>query len=73
MTSAVYDGSIRHRRHSPVELARFPAFDATAWNRVVDGRGIKEIELARIQDDHYYVVRRAADDLNSPARRERSI
>ncbi len=27
----------------------------------VDGRGIKEIELARIHDDHYYVVRLAHD------------
>ena len=31
------------------------------WDHLVDGRGIKEIELARIQDEHYYMVRLAHD------------
>jgi hypothetical protein len=31
------------------------------WDHIVDGRGIKEIELARIQDEHYYLVRLARD------------
>jgi hypothetical protein len=40
----------------PVELARFPAMDVSAWERAADGRPVKEIELLRIQDDPYYVV-----------------
>ena len=43
----------------PIDLARFPAFDAAAWDRLTAGRGVREVELRRIQDDPYYVVRLA--------------
>jgi hypothetical protein len=56
----------------PIDLARFGAMEAGAWTRLLDGRAIKEVEFARIQDDPYYVVRRAADDDEDLARqRER--
>jgi hypothetical protein len=55
----------------PVDLSRFRAIEPAAWNRVLDGRALKEIEFVRIQDQHYYVVRYTdAADLAS-ARRER--
>ena len=40
----------------PLDLARFPAMDARAWDRIAAGRPVKEIELLRIQDDPYYAV-----------------
>ena len=46
----------------PLELARFPAIDAGTWGRVSSGRPVKEIELLRIQDDPYYLVRMGPDD-----------
>ncbi len=53
-----------------VELASFPAVDPAAWSRALDGRAIREVEYARIQDEHYYVVRQAPGTAPSP-RRER--
>jgi len=44
-----------------IDLAKFGAMIPAEWEHLVDGRGIKEIELARIQDEHYYVVRLAHD------------
>ena len=44
-----------------VDLASFSAMKPAEWEHLVNGRGIKEIELARIQDEHYYVVRLAHD------------
>ena len=44
-----------------VDLAKFGTMIPAEWEHLVDGRGIKEIELARIQDEHYYVVRLAHD------------
>jgi hypothetical protein len=55
----------------PVELAAFTAPDAATWDRVLDGRGIKEVEFARIQGEHYYVVRQAPRDAAVAQRRER--
>jgi hypothetical protein len=55
----------------PVDLSRFPHMDPDAWARLLDGRAIKEVEFARIQDDPYYVVRPGADPLQASARRER--
>jgi hypothetical protein len=52
-----------------LQLDRFTPADATTWGRLAAGRPIKEIELARMQDEPYYVVR-----LERPAklmRRER--
>ncbi len=41
----------------PVELARFPALDSRARERLAGGQPAKEIELLRIQDEPYYAVR----------------
>jgi hypothetical protein len=45
----------------PIELGQYAALRPAEWDHIVNGRGIKEIELARIQDEHYYVVRLAHD------------
>jgi hypothetical protein len=45
----------------PVDLASYAAMKPAEWDHLVDGRGIKEIELARIQDEHFYAVRLARD------------
>jgi hypothetical protein len=45
----------------PIDLAKYAAMKPAEWDHLVDGRGIKEIELARIQDEHYYLVRLAHD------------
>lgn len=44
-----------------VELSRFPGMDPEKWDRLMAGRPIKEVELVRIQDDPYYVVRTARE------------
>ena len=46
----------------PLELARFPAPDAGTLASIAGGRPVKEIELLRIQDESYYLVRTAGDD-----------
>jgi len=45
----------------PIELGQYAALRPAEWDHIADGRGIKEIELARIQDEHYYMVRLAHD------------
>jgi len=45
----------------PPDLPAFTTLDAATWDRVLSGRAIKEIEFSRIQDEHYYVVRRAGE------------
>jgi hypothetical protein len=40
----------------PVELSRFQAFDAAAWQSLGRGRALKEIELKRIQGQPYYLA-----------------
>ena len=45
----------------PIDLGKYAAMKPAEWEHLVDGRGIKEIELSRIQDEHYYVVRLAHD------------
>jgi hypothetical protein len=45
----------------PIELGRFAAMRPAEWDHLVNGRGIKEIEFTRIQDEHYYMVRLAQD------------
>jgi hypothetical protein len=45
----------------PIDLGTYAAMRPAEWDHIVNGRGIKEIELARIQDEHYYVVRLAHD------------
>ena len=53
----------------PLELSRFPNAKAGAWAALASDRVIKEVELARIQDEPYYVVRLGFDA--KPVRRER--
>ena len=55
----------------PLDLKRFPAVDAAAWGRLTGGRGVREVELRRIQDDPYYVVRLAPAPADSAGRAER--
>ena len=45
----------------PIDLRKYAAMRPAEWDHIVDGRGIKEIELARIHDEHYYMVRLAHD------------
>jgi uncharacterized iron-regulated membrane protein len=52
----------------PVDLDRFAAMEPSAWTRVTAGRAIKEVDFVRIQDDHYYVVRLAPEDLEAQKR-----
>ena len=44
----------------PVELSRFTAHDATAWDQVLGGQPAKEVEFARLLDEPYYIVRRGS-------------
>jgi hypothetical protein len=55
----------------PVDPATFGAVEPERWTAVLGGRAIKEIDLARIQDEHYYVVRLAPEDAEAVRRRER--
>src|SRR6185503_2392280 len=49
----------------------YPAMDASAWNRLLDGAALKEVEFVRMQDEPYYVVRRAIDEGRDLGKRER--
>ena len=42
------------------DLQRYTTWDGAAWERVLDGRAAKEIELARLLDEPYYIVRRGS-------------
>jgi hypothetical protein len=44
------------------DLDDFAAPDPIRWADLLDGRSVKEIDFARIQDAHYYVVRLAPED-----------
>jgi uncharacterized membrane protein YkoI len=44
-----------------VDLSRFPAMDPEKWKQSMNGRAIKEVELVRIQDESYYIVRTARE------------
>src|SRR5258705_739690 len=54
----------------PVDLSRFRAIEPAAWNRVLNGRALKEVEFVRIQDEHYYVARYTQNEDLAGARRE---
>jgi hypothetical protein len=43
----------------PLAAARFPGFEAPRWHHILPDP-VKEVELLRIQDDPYYLVRGAA-------------
>jgi uncharacterized iron-regulated membrane protein len=55
----------------PLELERFAALDASAWNAPPAGQVLKELELRRIQDEPYYVARYSAAPVDGDAKRER--
>ncbi len=55
----------------PLDLARFGTLDPAAGARLVGDRSIKEIELLRIHDRHYYAVRSAPAVQTDNVRRER--
>ncbi len=46
-----------------LELAAFPRMDPEQWQRLLGGAPLKEVELARMQGDAYYVVHRASAPL----------
>jgi hypothetical protein len=41
----------------PIDVASFQLHDAAEWQRVMDGRVLKELELERIQDGSFYIAR----------------
>ncbi len=41
----------------PLDLQRFPMHDAAIWSAVLGEHSVREIELTRIQDEPYYLVR----------------
>ncbi len=55
----------------PVDLSKFAAMEPATWQRVLEGRGIKEVDFVRIQDEHFYVVRQTPADPAARQRRER--
>jgi hypothetical protein len=40
-----------------LDMTLFPSIDASAWDEVLVGRSVKEIEFRRIQGDPYFLVR----------------
>lgn len=54
-----------------LDFAKFPKVEPAVWNRVADGRGLREVDFTRIQDEHYYTVRPAPPSGIEAARRER--
>ena len=55
----------------PVDLSQYGAVDAATWNGILGGRTPKEMELVRIQDEQYYVVRYTDASSLADAKRER--
>jgi hypothetical protein len=55
----------------PADPSRFGAMDAKQWHQLLGGRAIKEVDFARIQNEHYYVVRLAPEDQQAAQRGER--
>ncbi len=54
-----------------IDPAAFGPMQPDEWRRVLHGRGIKEVDFARIQDRSYYVVRLAPDAPVAEPARER--
>ena len=55
----------------PVDVEGFPSIDAAAWNDVLQGRVLKEIEFTRIQGEPYYLARTVPADGTALPERER--
>ena len=41
----------------PLEVADFPAIDASSWDRLVEDQALKEIEYTRIQGEPFFILR----------------
>jgi hypothetical protein len=54
-----------------LDLAAYKPMDTAAWSQLLDGAALKEVELARLAGDHYYVVRRTMDSGHDLGKRER--
>jgi hypothetical protein len=54
-----------------LDFTGYPKVEPAVWNRVTEGRGIKEVEFSRIQGGHYYLVRPTPDPDVVAKRRER--
>jgi hypothetical protein len=54
-----------------LELAAFPAMDAAAWDRLLDGEALKEVDFVRMHGEHFYVARRTRDEGRDLGKRER--
>jgi hypothetical protein len=55
----------------PLELAAYGPMERAAWDRLLDGGALKEAELTRMHGEHYYVVRRTAEEGRDLGKRER--
>ena len=55
----------------PLDLSQFAAMDPAAWDRLLQGRAIKEVEFVRIQGDPYYIARTAPNEPLATQQRER--
>lgn len=54
-----------------LDLAAYPPMDAAKWARLAEGAALKEIELVRMHDEPFYVVRRTVDEGVDLGKRER--
>jgi len=54
-----------------LDLAAFKPMDPSAWDRLLDGGTLKEVDLVRMHGDHYYVVRQTRDAGRDLGKRER--
>src|SRR5262245_52071275 len=55
----------------PVELDRFPRFEAAPWDALLDGRTLKELEFRRMAAPPYYLARYTGASTEPDPRRER--
>jgi len=55
----------------PVELERYPKFDARQWSALTADRVFKEVEFRRIHDEPYYLARYTTVEVDPDPRRER--
>lgn len=55
----------------PVQLREFPPFAPAAWNTLLAGRTLKELELRRIDDEPYYLARYTGTTAEPEPPRER--
>lgn len=55
----------------PLQLAAYQPMDAAAWDRLLGGSALKEVDFVRMQDESYYVVRRTSADGHDLGKRER--